>query len=192
VTAPTFFATASEFRRWLETHHDTAREALVGFYKTGSARGGIRYKEALDAALCFGWIDGVRKRLDALSYSIRFTPRRPGSVWSNVNTKRAALLTKLGLMAQPGLRAFEGRDKKKSRRYSYESKPPALDAALEARLRAKESAWTFFESQPPGYRKIVTYWVMSAKKEETRARRLALLIKSSARRTRIDFMKPVR
>lgn len=187
---PVFFASQADFRRWLATHHTTARELLVGFYKKDSARGGITYKAALDEALCFGWIDGVRKRKDAVSYTIRFSPRRSGSIWSVVNIERAGQLTTLGLMEPSGLRAFRERDERKSRQYSYERQQSTLDPTLAAKLRANKRAAAFFESQPPGYRKIVTFWVMSAKKEETRVRRLAHLIEQSARGARIGLLNP--
>jgi uncharacterized protein YdeI (YjbR/CyaY-like superfamily) len=187
---PVFFDSQAEFHRWLEQHHNTASELLVGFYKKQSARGAITYKEALDEALCFGWIDGVRKGIDAVSYTIRFTPRKPRSIWSLVNTSRARQLSRLGLMKPPGLRAFRARNEKKTRQYSYERHRSVFDPALDAKLRANKRASAFFQSQPPGYQKIVTFWVMSAKRQETRERRLALLIERSATGARLDFMKP--
>jgi uncharacterized protein YdeI (YjbR/CyaY-like superfamily) len=184
---PTFFATAADFRKWLEKNHDTVPELLVGFYKKGSGKPSITWPESVDEALCFGWIDGVRRTIDEESYSIRFTPRRPRSNWSAVNLKRVDELTKLGRMHPAGLRAFEARDP--SRTYSYERKEDQkLDAAYEAKLKANKKAWTFFQAQPPYYRRIASLWVMDAKKEETRLKRLATLIDDSAHGRRIGLM----
>ena len=189
---PAFFKSPTDFRDWLARHHADAGELLVGFYRKESGRGGIAYPEALDAALSFGWIDGVRKRLDAEAYTIRFTPRKPGSTWSAVNIARVGELTSRGLMQPPGLRAFQERDERKTRQYSYEREQAELDPALNAALRTNRKAATFFDAQPPGYRRIATFWVMSAKKEETRTRRLAHLIERSASGARIDLLKPSR
>jgi uncharacterized protein YdeI (YjbR/CyaY-like superfamily) len=186
---PTFFRSASDFHRWLDAHHDSSSELLVGFYKKELGRG-ITYPEALDAALCFGWIDGVRKRFDEQSYTIRFTPRKPHSIWSVVNIKRAQELVAEGRVRPPGLRAFQGRDEEKTKKYSYEREQAAFDSALEAKLRANRKASSFFDTQPPGYRKLATFWVMSAKKEETRAKRMDQLIACSASGKRIDQLKP--
>jgi uncharacterized protein YdeI (YjbR/CyaY-like superfamily) len=163
----------------------------VGFYKKELGRG-LTYPEALDAALSFGWIDGVRKRLDAKAYTIRFTPRKPGSVWSVVNIRCARELIAQGLMEAPGLRAFRERDEKKTRQYSYEREQARLDPALEAALRANRKASSFFDAQPPGYKRTAIFWVMSAKREETRARRLAIVIERSANGARIDQLNPNR
>ena len=146
----------------------------------------------LDEALAFGWIDGVRKRLDAASYTIRFTPRRPGSIWSAVNIARARELEAGGRMRPPGLCAFRERDERKTRQYSYEREHTSLDPELESRLRANADAASFFDRQPPGYGRIVCFWIMSAKKEDTRLRRLAQLIERSAHGARIDLLKPNR
>jgi len=186
---PAFFASAAEFHSWLERHHDSETALLVGLYKRATGRG-LTYPEALDEALAFGWIDGVRKRLDDEAYTIRFTPRKPKSVWSAINIKRVKQLTAEGRMQPAGLRAFAGRDEKKARQYSYERETQALDPALAAELRANRKASAFFEAQPPGYRKIATFWIMSAKQEATRARRLAHLIERSASGERIDLLKP--
>ena len=178
---PTFFATPAEFRAWLEEHHADRRELLVGFYKTGSGRPSITWPESVDEALCFGWIDGVRRGIDGDSYSIRFTPRRPGSIWSTANVKRARELIELGRMTPAGLAAFEARKEERSGVYSYEQREDArLDAAQEARFRASPRAWEWFEGQPPWYRRAALHWVASAKREETRERRLATLIEDSA------------
>jgi len=180
-----FFKTALEFRRWLAAHHATDRELLVGFYKKASGRPGISYKEAVDEALCFGWIDGIKKRVDEQRYTHRFTPRTADSTWSLVNTKRANELIALDRMSRPGLDAFERRDPKKTGIYSFEQRPSAFDPGLERIFKRQAAAWTFFLAQPPGYRRLMTFWVMSGKQQETRERRLAVLMKSSAERTRI-------
>jgi uncharacterized protein YdeI (YjbR/CyaY-like superfamily) len=177
---PTFFKTASEFRRWLEKHHASATELWMGFYRKASGKAAITYHEALDEALCFGWIDGVRRRLDDEAYVQRFTPRTARSYWSAVNIRRVEGLIAAGRMHPAGLAAFERRDAAKAERYSFERKNAAFDAALEKKFRANRKAWAFFESQPPGYRRVATHWVASAKKEETRQRRLETLIKESA------------
>ena len=189
---PAFFQSAADFRDWLAQHHADARELLMGFYRKESGRGGITYPEALDEALSFGWIDGVRKRIDAESYTIRFTPRKPGSIWSAVNIQRVGELTARGLMKPPGLRVYAERDERKSRQYSYEREQAQLDPALDAALRANRKASSFFDAQPPGYRRTATFWVMSAKQEDTRARRLAHLIERSASGARIDLLRPNR
>lgn len=186
-----FLGSGEEFRAWLAERHASASELLVGFYKKELACG-IRYAEALDAALAFGWIDGVRKRLSADAYTIRFTPRKARSIWSAVNIKRAKELEVAGLMAPAGLRAFRERDEKRAKLYSYERAAAKLDAAMEAALRANGKAAEFFDAQPAGYKRVAIFWVMSAKKEETRERRLNVMIASSAKGKRIDMLKPNR
>jgi uncharacterized protein YdeI (YjbR/CyaY-like superfamily) len=188
---PIFFKSAADFRSWLQKHHTTARELLAGFYKKDSSRG-VTYPEALDGTLSFGWIDGVRKRIDAEAYTIRFTPRKPNSIWSEVNIRRVQELISQGLMRPSGLRVFRERDEQKTRQYSYERGHAKLDPALDAALRANQKASSFFEALPPGYRKTAIFWVMSAKKEATRARRLAHLIERSASGNRIDLLNPRR
>jgi uncharacterized protein YdeI (YjbR/CyaY-like superfamily) len=181
-----YFESQKAFRKWLEKNHDKATELFIGMYRKDSGRGGITYREALDEALCFGWIDGVRKRLDDVSYSQRFTPRKKKSYWSAVNTKRFGELQKLGLIAPPGQAAFDARDPSKTQKYSFErEQAEVFSPELEQKFRAKKKAWTFFEAQPPGYRRLATFWVMSAKQEETRARRLERLIVESAAGKRI-------
>lgn len=178
---PIFFPTPAEFRAWLDEHHEHETELWVGFYKVGSGRPSMTWPEAVDQALCFGWIDGVRNRIDDESYRNRFTPRRRGSTWSAVNIRRAQELIAEGLMHPAGLRAFEARSDDRSAIYAYEQRHAAvLDPESEARLRANEDAWRFFEAQPPSYRKAATYWVVSAKREETRRSRLETLIEDSA------------
>jgi len=184
-TKPVFFRSGAELRRWLERHHETETELLVGFHKKGAPRAGITYREALDEALCFGWIDGVRRSVDDDSYSIRFTPRTPRSTWSVVNTDRMRELIAAGLVAPAGLVAFERRDEERSRQYSYEARTRPLDSAYERELRANARAWEFFDAQPPSYRRLAAWWIMSAKQEATRRRRLATLVDCSAAGTRI-------
>jgi uncharacterized protein YdeI (YjbR/CyaY-like superfamily) len=177
----TFFATPTEFRAWLAAHHATGQALWVGFRKKGSGRPSITWPESVDEALCFGWIDGVRRSIDADSYAIRFTPRKPRSVWSAVNINRATELIELGRMQPAGLKAFKARTEEKSAVYAYEQPhSAALDPADEQRFRANEAAWSFFQSQPASYRKAAIWWVISAKQEATRHRRLATLIEDSA------------
>jgi uncharacterized protein YdeI (YjbR/CyaY-like superfamily) len=182
VSEPTFFATPTDLRAWLEEHHDTRTELLVGYYKKGSGRPSITWPESVDEALCFGWIDGVRRSLDGDSYSIRFTPRKARSIWSAVNVKRAHELIELGRMTPAGLRAFEARTERRVGVYSYEQARDAakFDTEQERELRANAAAWEYFQSQPPWYRRAATWWVVSAKREDTRRRRLATLIEDSA------------
>lgn len=184
--APKFFRTPADFRRWLEKNHADVAELWVGFHKKGSGKPSITWPESVDEALSFGWIDGVRRSIDETSYEIRFTPRRPTSIWSAVNTRRAKELIAEGRMAEAGIRAFEKRSDERSGVYSFEQRKEAkLDPALETRFRARAKAWRFFEAQPPGYRRLAAFWVMSAKKEETRLRRLAELITRSANGERL-------
>jgi uncharacterized protein YdeI (YjbR/CyaY-like superfamily) len=182
---PTFFDSPAAFRAWLVEHHAEVPELWVGFYKKGSGRGGIGYQEAVDEALCFGWIDGVKRRVDEASYMHRFTPRRKGSRWSTGNVRRVGELAAAGRMAAAGLAAFEVRDPDRPAGYSYESRPAALDSELEESFRAHAAAWEFFSSQPPGYRRTITFWVMSATQEATRRRRLERVIAASAAETRL-------
>jgi uncharacterized protein YdeI (YjbR/CyaY-like superfamily) len=182
----TFFKTPAGFRRWLEKHHGSATELLIGFYKKGSGRPSISWPESVDQALCFGWIDGIRRNIDEISYSIRFTPRKPGSTWSNINIKRAQVLIDQGLMRPAGLKAFEARKEYRSGIYSYEQRSEKLPDVYEKPLKQNKKAWAFFQAQPPGYRKIIGWWIVSAKKEETRLKRLKKLIEESAQQRRID------
>jgi uncharacterized protein YdeI (YjbR/CyaY-like superfamily) len=181
---PTFFATESDFRHWLKANHETAPELLVGFWKKGSGKPSIDWPQARDQALCFGWIDGVRKSLDDDAYTIRFTPRRKGSIWSKVNVERLAALKADGQMTLAGERAYE-ENKGKTGLYAYERDLAALSAEDEATFRKDRKAWADWEKRPPGYRKVVLHWVTSAKKPETRARRLAILIDSSGKGQKI-------
>lgn len=173
--ATKFFNKQAAFRKWLESHHSTQEELVVGFYKISSGRRSITYQQALDEALCFGWIDGIRKRINEQSYSIRFTPRRAKSNWSLVNIRRFGELTELGLVQQAGRAAFEQRPQQR-RGYSFEQKERKLTAALEKIFRKNKTAWEFFNSQPAGYRKTASWWIISAKQEATQLRRLEQLI----------------
>lgn len=178
---PTFFATPADFRAWLEANHATSQELWVGYYKKGSGRPSLTWPESVDEALCFGWIDGIRKSVDEESYTIRFTPRRAGSTWSATNLKRIEELTRLGLMHPAGLAAFEKRVEAKSGIYAYEQRQAAeLSEAQAAQFRANAQAWEFFQSQAPSYRQAAIWWVISAKKDETQHKRLATLIADSA------------
>lgn len=181
----TFFKTAAEFRAWLETNHQRCSELSVGLYKKTSGRPSITWPEAVEQALCYGWIDGVRRRIDDDAYTVRFTPRRATSKWSAINIRRVRELTTLGQMQPAGLRTFAGAEKQ-SRSYSYEQRNAAkLDAAHEKQFRARKRAWEFFQAQPPWYRRTATFWVISAKKEETRQTRLARLIVDCGKGRRI-------
>ncbi len=177
---PKFFRTPSAFRAWLTKHHAGTPELLVGFYKKGSGKPSITWPESIDEALCFGWIDGIRKRLDEDSYTIRFTPRRPKSIWSAVNIKRARELDALLLMTPDGRRAFDARQENRSGIYSYEQRSTTLPEPYAGRMRKHKAAWSFFQAQPPSYRKMIGWWVVSAKKEETRLARLDRLIEDAA------------
>src|ERR1700756_859964 len=186
-----FFASPAEWRGWLEKHHVDTQELWVGFYKRASGRPSITWPEGVDGALCFGWIDGPRKSIDASSYKIRFTPRKPRSIWSAINIRRANELSKLRLMHSAGLAAFEKRDGDRSAIYAYEQRKAAkLPPAFEKKFRGNAEAWKFFQSQPPWYQRTSTYWVISAKKEETRLKRLATLIDCSARKRNIPSLNP--
>ena len=176
---PTFFSTEADFRHWLEANHKNSDELLVGFWKKGSGKPSIDWPQARDQALCFGWIDGIRKSLGDDAYTIRFTPRRKGSIWSKVNVERYRALKAAGLMRHAGEAAYE-RDKHRSGLYSYERETAALDPEEEARIRTDAKAWKEWEKVPPGRRKAVLHWVTSAKKPETRAKRLAELIEGLA------------
>jgi uncharacterized protein YdeI (YjbR/CyaY-like superfamily) len=174
-----YFKSAAAFRAWLEVHHQTATELWVGFYKKASGRIGLSYDEAVEEALCFGWIDGIKKRVDNLSYTHRFTPRKPRSVWSRVNIARVARLNRAGRMMPAGLKAYAAREAKRSSIYSFKNASRTLSPGEEELFQAASAAWSFFQQQPPGYRRLVVWWISSAKKPETRARRLGQLIHDS-------------
>jgi uncharacterized protein YdeI (YjbR/CyaY-like superfamily) len=173
-----FFETPEHLRRWLGDHHNSATELWIGFYKKASGRPSITYPQALDEALCFGWIDGVRYNIDGHSFRQRFSPRTAKSNWSQINIKRAQALTAAGRMQPAGLKAFEARPKTPAP-YSYEN-TTQLEEPYAGILRANNAAWRFFDAQPPSYRRVASFWVMSAKREETRLKRLQTLIEASA------------
>lgn len=176
----TFFATPAKFRHWLEENHTTEKELIVGFYKVGSGKTSMTWPQSVDEALCFGWIDGIRKSIDEHSYQIRFTPRKVKSIWSTVNLRRMDELIGQGLVQPAGLAIFQKRDLAKTGLYAHEQADWQLDAAQEAELKANEKAWQFFQKQAPSYRKTAIKWVVSAKQEETRRKRLATLIEDSS------------
>ena len=183
---PTFFQTPAAFRAWLEQHHATADVLWVGYHMVGSGKPSITWPESVDEALCFGWIDGVRHSLGETSYTIRFTPRRPASIWSAVNVARGGELTKLGRMREAGQRAFAARRPERTGIYAFERREPArLSKAQERCLRGHRKASAFFDAQPPGYRRTATHWVVSAKQAETQERRLSQLIADCAAGLRI-------
>jgi uncharacterized protein YdeI (YjbR/CyaY-like superfamily) len=182
---PKFFRTPADFRNWLEKNHATTTELWVGFYTKDSGKPSITWPESVDQALCFGWIDGIRKRVDEISYQIRFTPRRRGSIWSAINIKRAKELVRQKQMRPTGLKAFAARIENKSGIYSYEQRSTELIEPYAKLLQTNKAAWNFFEKQPPSYRKVIGWWIISAKKEETRMARLAKLISESAKGKRL-------
>ena len=177
----TFFETPTAFRRWLARHHATSRELWVGFFRKGSGRPSLTWPESVDEALRYGWIDGVRKSLDPLSYAIRFTPRRAGSTWSAVNVRRARALVSAGEMRAAGRKAFEARTEERTGAYSYEQRPAELPEPYLAILERDTAAFRSFQAKPPSYRKTVAWWIVSAKKEETRLRRLKKLVEFESR-----------
>jgi uncharacterized protein YdeI (YjbR/CyaY-like superfamily) len=185
---PQFFSSPSQFHQWLMKNHDSSEELLVGFHKKTSGKKSITYPEALDEALCFGWIDGVRKSLGESSYTIRFTPRKAKSIWSLVNVRHVERLKKEGRMQRSGLAAFALRDAKRTGVYSFENKPRELSPEFQKTFRANKKAWGFYEVQPPFFRRTSAFWVMSAKKEETRVRRLKHLIEASAKGERVGVI----
>lgn len=176
---PTFLRTPQEFRQWLEEHYQTEKELLVGFYKVGSGKASMTWPESVDQALCFGWIDGVRRSINEESYSIRFTPRKPTSIWSTVNIRKMEELTTAGLMTEAGLKAFALRKEEKSAIYSHEKDPAVLDPAFEKQFKANQKAWEFFITQAPSYKKVMLHWIMGAKQEKTRVSRLEKTIRES-------------
>jgi len=182
---PKFFRTPANFETWLEKNHATATELWVGFYKKDSGKPSITWAESVDQALCFGWIDGIRKRVDEISYQIRFTPRQRRSIWSAINIKRARELARQTQMRPAGLKAFEARIENKSGIYSYEQRSTELSEPYTKVLKKNKAAWNFFEKQPPSYRKMIGWWIISAKKEETRMARLEKLISESAKGKRL-------
>lgn len=185
-----YFRTPADFRKWLQRYHTTTPELWVGYYKTNSGRPSLTWPESVDEALCFGWIDGIRKSVDELRYTIRFTPRKPSSIWSTVNIKRARALIKEGRMQPAGFQAFKARKENRSGIYSYEQRSATLVEPYATRLKKNAQAWAFFQAQPTSYQKAVNWWVVSAKQAATRLRRLEQLITDSAQgRTIAQFTR---
>ncbi len=181
MTSATFFASAKDFRGWLEHHAGMATELVVGFYKVGSGRPSMVWSESVDEALCFGWIDGVRKRIDDEAYQIRFTPRKPTSIWSAINIAKFERLQASGRMTPAGVKAFSHRKLEKSVVYAYEQESTAQLSTPELRrFKRDKAAWAYFDACPPGYKKVLLHWVTTAKKTETRASRLATLMQACA------------
>jgi uncharacterized protein YdeI (YjbR/CyaY-like superfamily) len=186
-----FFDTAADLRAWFEQHHETAPELFVGYWKKTSGRRGVTHPEAIEQALCFGWIDSIGRSIDEQRHQVRFTPRRKGSKWSAINIAKIAELTERGLMHPAGLRAFEARDPAKQAGYSYEQAAAAtLDEEQTARFRAEPGAWEWFSAQSPSYRRTAAHWVVSAKRQDTRDRRLAQLIDHSAAGRKVPPLAP--
>ena len=183
-----FFTSPAQFRQWLERNHDRATELLVGFHKKSAGKKSITYGEALDEALCFGWIDGVRKNLNETSYTIRFTPRKPRSIWSLVNVNHVERLKKERRMHAAGLEAYALRDPRRTGIYSFENRPRELSPEYEKSFRQNKTAWKFFQEQPPGYKRLMIFRIMEGKREETRLRRLKQLIESSEKGIRLDAL----
>ena len=188
---PRFFKTPADFRKWFQTHHASATELWVGFYKKDSGKKSIPWPQSVDQALCFGWIDGLRRGIDEVSYKIRFTPRKQRSTWSAVNIKRVGGLIEQGLMQPTGLQAFAAREENRSGIYSYEQRSPELPDEYAKKLRKNPVAWNFFQAQPPSYRKAANWWVLSAKQEETPLKRLNKLIDDSAHERTIRQFTPM-
>lgn len=186
--SPLEFHSVNQVHDWFEKNHSTAEELHIKFFNVKSGKAGLRYGEALDEALCFGWIDGVRRNLDEESYVIRFTPRKKTSIWSNVNTQRMSELIKAGRVQESGLRAFNQRSEKRSGVYSFEQGKQELAPAYEKQFKSDKNAWKFFSSQAPWYQRTSIHWVMSAKQESTRLKRLAMLISDSAKGERIALL----
>lgn len=183
---PLYFASPEEFRAWLARHGATTDELIVGFHKVGSGVPSMTWPQSVDEALCQGWIDGVRKRVDELRYQIRFTPRRPTSIWGRINIDRVAVLTAEGRMQPAGLAAFDKRTAQRSVVYAYEQDgEAALPAELEKRFKRQKKAWTWFEAQPPGWRRQMLRWVLAAKQDATRERRLEQLMAAAAEQRRL-------
>jgi uncharacterized protein YdeI (YjbR/CyaY-like superfamily) len=183
--SPRFFPTPAHLRRWFDKHHESVDQLWIGFYRKGSGKPSITWPESVDEALCVGWIDGIRKSVSDDSYMIRFTPRRPRSVWSAVNIGRATALQAEGRMRPAGLKAFEARTENRSGIYSYEQRPARLSEPYAGMMKKNRAAAAFFDAQPPSYRKLTIWWVISAKKDETRLARINRLIDASARKQRL-------
>ena len=180
-----FFSQQSDFRKWLEKNHKTETELLVGFHKVDSAKPSMTWSQSVDEALCFGWIDGVRRSIDKESYCIRFTPRRKTSTWSAINIGKVEELIRQGLMKPAGLEVFKHRKEEKSRVYSFESETKTLESRLEKRFKANKKAWKFFMAQAPSYRKVILHYIMSAKQESTQLKRLGRVVAESEKERRV-------
>lgn len=183
-----FFPTSKSLRKWFEKNHNKEKELWIGFYKVSTGKPSVTWSQSVDEALCFGWIDGIRKSIDEESYCIRFTPRNPKSNWSAVNIQKVECLTQLGLMKPQGLKAFGFREDKKSRVYSYENLSVSFNSSFKKKFKANKKAWQYFVSTSPSYQKITTRWVMSAKQEATRLKRLEELIRDCAEGKKIKAM----
>ncbi len=182
---PKFFKTANDFREWLEKNHSKKTELLVGFYKVDSGKPSITYDESVEQALCYGWIDGVRKSFGPDSYTMRFTPRKPKSNWSAINVERVKKLLAKKLMRPAGIAAYEKLDDKKVKVYSYENAPTALDEVAEKKIKKNKAAWEFYQSTPPSYKKMIAWWISNAKQEKTRESRLQKLIEACEKGKRL-------
>ena len=183
-----YFSSPAQLRQWFDRHHADADELLVGYHKRSTGRATVTWPESVDEALCFGWIDGVRRSVDDERYTIRFTPRRARSIWSKKNLARMDELIAEGRVHPAGRRVFESRDRERTNQYSFEQEHTAFDADQERAFRANKRAWRFFSAQPPSYRRPATWWVVSAKRADTKARRLATLIDDSANGRRIKLL----
>lgn len=188
-TAPLFFPAQSSFRKWLEKNHDKAAELLVGFYKVNSGKPSMTWSGSVDEAICFGWIDGVRKSIDHESYCIRFTPRKPGSIWSAINIQKVETLSKQGLMHASGIAAFEKRQENKSRIYSYEKEPSTWPKDFFKKFTANKKAWKFFQTMPKSYQNQCIHWIITAKQDSTKIKRLEELIRDSEAERRIKRLR---
>jgi len=180
-----FFPNQKAFRAWLQRYHQVEKELLVGYYKVKTDKPSMTWSESVDQALCFGWIDGIRRSIDDERYCIRFTPRKPGSTWSAVNIAKVEALIKSGQMKPAGLALYMKRNKEKTTLYSFENEQKSLPAEMEKDFKKNKEAWEFFTAQPPSYRKTVTFWIVSAKQEKTKVARLEQLIEESKQKRRL-------
>jgi len=180
-----FFSSQAEFRKWLSKNHKKETELIVGYYKIASGKPSMTWSQSVDQALCFGWIDGIRRSIDEESYCIRFTPRKPTSIWSSINIQKAKELTKAGLMHAQGIKAFEIRNKTKSGIYAHENTPSTLNKHFEKQFKLNKQAWSFFSNQSTSYKKMIIHWIMSAKQETTQLSRLNKTIIASVQQVRI-------
>ncbi len=182
---PIFFLSQLEFRKWLKKYHKKETELLVGYYKVGSGKPSMTWSQSVDEALCFGWIDGIRKSIDGESYSIRFTPRNVTSIWSTINIKKVKELTRQGLMHPAGLEVYRNRKKEKSGVYSFESGSKKFSKKFERKFKANKKGWDFFTKQAPSYKKMIIHWIMSAKQEKTQLSRFEKIMIESEKQKRL-------